>query len=383
MKKLPLIFLTLIVLMVTVGFAMPVFAGTRPNYVYDNANLLTAEEETVIHDLCYQHDLNSTNEVVVYTMEDLDKYGGDMDLAREKIFNDVSLDGVTGIGKSGKDNGILLVVARVDSRWGIEVGYGLEGDMTDGEAARIGRALKPELQAGNYTAIITAVEKIIAELSGESTSEGEVDTFTVIVIVVVIIVIAIIILAVAISNDSYGGGYGGSGGSGSSGGGWGGGFGGGGSGGGGASGLTKTTKRIPVPPSIPPKPKIKYKVCPTCKTKRRCELVSEYESEKLIGVWWWALLLTTVTCGKCSETFSTTKMLHRKETISERKARKAKEARERRKREARRRREEEDRQRRARQRRSSYSSSRSSFGGGGFGGGGFGGGGSGGGGASG
>jgi len=363
--------------MMAICFVSPVLC-TRPHYVYDNADLLTVGEEAVIHDLCYQHDLNSTNEVVVYTMLNLDTYGGDMDLARNKIFNEVALDGVEGIGKSDKDNGVLLVVAQTDSRWGIEVGYGVEGDLTDGECARIGRALKPELQEGNYTAIITAVSSLIGELGGESNSFNIDDMTTFILIIVVIVVI--IGVVVFFASKGGGGGYNSGGYSGGYSGG-GGGFGGGGSGGGGASGICEPTQSLPKPKR---KKILKYKVCPTCNTKRRCELNREYKDETTKGLWIYAILVTAVTCLTCSTQFSTNKTLRQIETVKQRKTRNEKEAIERKRRRKQRAEEDEERRRR-RRREDSYRSSSYSSGGfssGGFGGGGFGGGSSGGGGAS-
>lgn len=56
-----------------------------------------------------------------------------------------------GIGKAGKDNGILILVSYDEREWGIEVGYGLEGDITDSEAGRIGREIiVPYFRDGEY-----------------------------------------------------------------------------------------------------------------------------------------------------------------------------------------------------------------------------------------
>lgn len=42
-----------------------------------------------------------------------------------------------GIGEKGKDNGVLLLLAMKERRVEIEVGYGLEGDLTDAKCGRI------------------------------------------------------------------------------------------------------------------------------------------------------------------------------------------------------------------------------------------------------
>lgn len=57
------------------------------------------------------------------------------------IFNELSLDGLKGIGKKGKDNGVLVIFSlKKDAAGGsmrIEVGRGLEGNITDGIAGEI------------------------------------------------------------------------------------------------------------------------------------------------------------------------------------------------------------------------------------------------------
>jgi uncharacterized protein len=56
-----------------------------------------------------------------------------------------------GIGEKGKDNGLLVVVAVEDRKVGIEVGYGLEGFITDGFAGQtIREAILPAFRQGQY-----------------------------------------------------------------------------------------------------------------------------------------------------------------------------------------------------------------------------------------
>jgi uncharacterized protein len=65
----------------------------------------------------------------------------DRDTLANYLFNEVSLNGIKGIGKKGKDNGILILYSvKPDSAGGsmrIEVGRGLEGNITDGSAGNI------------------------------------------------------------------------------------------------------------------------------------------------------------------------------------------------------------------------------------------------------
>ncbi len=55
------------------------------------------------------------------------------------------------LGEKGKDNGILVVVAREDRKVRIETGYGNEGALTDAQAGRIIRgSIAPAFREGRY-----------------------------------------------------------------------------------------------------------------------------------------------------------------------------------------------------------------------------------------
>ena len=66
------------------------------------------------------------------------------------------------LGQKGKDNGVLLTIAYQDRELRIEVGYGLEGLLTDAKSSRIIRnEITPYFKAGNYTqGIVQGVLKI-------------------------------------------------------------------------------------------------------------------------------------------------------------------------------------------------------------------------------
>jgi uncharacterized protein len=165
-----------------------------------------------------------------------------------------------GIGKKGKDNGVLLIVAKDDRKVRIEVGYGLEGALTDVHSKIIiNDLMTPHFKAGNYEAGITAgavmIVKVIANEYGvdldlkreaaeltRDMKEKEREEQIASVISTVIVLGFIILIFIQGRRARKSGGYwssgaGGafSGGFGDSGGGFGG-FGGGSSGGGGASG---------------------------------------------------------------------------------------------------------------------------------------------------
>ena len=175
-----------------------------------------------------------------------------------------------GIGQAGKDNGVLVLLARGDRRIAINTGYGTEGNLTDALSRRIiENVIVPQFKQDNYYAGLNeGVDAIFQALNGEFKEERTFDddsgfplgAFLPIIIFFVILIILsnrnrkgggrnggkrspglnlwdIIILSNMGRSGGSGGGFGSSGGgSFGGGGGFGGGFGGGGFGGGGASG---------------------------------------------------------------------------------------------------------------------------------------------------
>jgi uncharacterized protein len=79
-----------------------------------------------------------------------------------------------GIGQKGKDNGALLLIARDDHKLRIEVGYGLEGRLTDLVAGRIvDNEIAPRFKQGDFDGGVTAgVAAMIEAVRGEYQGSG-------------------------------------------------------------------------------------------------------------------------------------------------------------------------------------------------------------------
>jgi uncharacterized protein len=73
------------------------------------------------------------------------------------------------IGQKGQDNGAILFISRADRKVRIEVGYGLEGHLTDLQAGRIIRGIiVPEFQAGRFDqGVVNGVQAMIDVVRGE------------------------------------------------------------------------------------------------------------------------------------------------------------------------------------------------------------------------
>jgi uncharacterized protein len=155
------------------------------------------------------------------------------------------------LGRKKEDKALLLVVAPKERKMRIEVGYGLEGDITDAFSRRVlDDAVKPYFLKGAYSEGILAglaaiQEKVPLGLrEGEAPPAGTGMAFPLPLIIILLVILISVLSALGRlmgfrSYGGYGGGYWGGGGwgggswGGGSGGSWGGG--GGGFGGGGAS----------------------------------------------------------------------------------------------------------------------------------------------------
>jgi uncharacterized protein len=73
------------------------------------------------------------------------------------------------LGRKNVDDGVLLMVAKNDRTLRIEVGYGLEGALTDATSNRIiGEVIVPRFRQGDfYGGISTGIESIMRVVSGE------------------------------------------------------------------------------------------------------------------------------------------------------------------------------------------------------------------------
>lgn len=129
--------------------------------VVDNADLLSQSTENAITSLLEQHENATTNQVVVVTLEDLQGYTIEdfgYQLGRE-----------WGIGQAGRDNGALLLVGKEERKVRIEVGYGLEGALTDALSADIiQRVILPEFKRGQFDeGILEGTRAILQAIAGE------------------------------------------------------------------------------------------------------------------------------------------------------------------------------------------------------------------------
>ncbi|MEK7095571.1 MAG: TPM domain-containing protein, partial [Patescibacteria group bacterium] len=135
--------------------------GKPQGFVSDFAGLLTAESKNALEQKLTAFKNESSFEISVATIsflegESIEIYS--IQLARE-----------WGIGQKGKNTGVLVLIAPNDRQARIEVGYGLEGALTDAQASAIVRNIMiPVFAKGNYEkGIIDGVDAVIGVVRGE------------------------------------------------------------------------------------------------------------------------------------------------------------------------------------------------------------------------
>lgn len=165
MKKPVLLLLFLLLFSCLAGLTSPLLALEVPyltGRVTDNAQLLSAEARRNLSEQLKAHEEKTGNQVVVLTVPSLE--GESIEGFAVRVFEDWKL------GIKGKDNGVLIIVAPQDKRMRIEVGYGLEGVLTDLTAGRIiQQTMAPHFKAGDFDTGITAgALAVVQVLEGEA-----------------------------------------------------------------------------------------------------------------------------------------------------------------------------------------------------------------------
>jgi uncharacterized protein len=130
--------------------------------VVDQANILDAATRQAIADKLAAVEAKSGDQIVVVTLSSLqgtsiEDYG--YQLGRQ-----------WGIGEKSRNNGALLIVAPNERKVRIEVGYGLEGALTDAVTRLIiQNAILPRFRANDFAGGITrGVDDIVQVVSGDA-----------------------------------------------------------------------------------------------------------------------------------------------------------------------------------------------------------------------
>jgi len=135
--------------------------------VVDDAGILSPSTRETLTTLLAEHEKQTGNQVVVVTLKSLqgttiEQYG-------------YQLGRAWGIGVKGKNNGALLIVSPSTHDVRIEVGYGLEGALTDAQSKLIiENVMLPSFRKGDYdggvlNGTITALQALGGHPSANAT----------------------------------------------------------------------------------------------------------------------------------------------------------------------------------------------------------------------
>jgi uncharacterized protein len=118
-------------------------------YINDFANLITPSDYQTLNALAGGLEQKTTAEIVIVTLKTTKPY--DIQDYSVRLWDKWK------IGKAGKDNGVLLLVAVEDKKTWITTGYGLEGAIPDAEASKIYRnIIVPYFKKGKFSEGILA-----------------------------------------------------------------------------------------------------------------------------------------------------------------------------------------------------------------------------------
>ncbi|RVB79638.1 YgcG family protein, partial [Mesorhizobium sp. M6A.T.Cr.TU.014.01.1.1] len=153
--------LVAVAVLLLVGFTalaaeLPALTGR----VVDNAGIIDAATEATLTRKLADFEAKSSDQVVVATINSLD--GEEIEPYANRLFRAWKL------GQAGEDNGVLLLVAQNDRKMRIEVGYGLEGTLTDLHTKLIiENDMVPAFRAGDFSGgIAKAVDDMVMVLEG-------------------------------------------------------------------------------------------------------------------------------------------------------------------------------------------------------------------------
>lgn len=135
--------------------------------VVDSANILSLSTEAQLTQQLAAHEASTSNQLVVLTVPDLQGYAiADFALETARSWQ---------LGQKDINNGVLLLIARDERKIRIEVGYGLEGDLTDARSKRIiQKVIRPAFKQGKFNSGVTAgADAIIGTIEGTYTPPAD------------------------------------------------------------------------------------------------------------------------------------------------------------------------------------------------------------------
>jgi uncharacterized protein len=137
-----------VVLAASAAFGLDTSKLKPTGYVNDFAHVLSPAGKQALENYCAELERSTGTQMAIVLVDSLD--GDPVDDVANTLYRQ------WGIGKKGKDEGILLLFAVKDHKDRAEIGYGTEPIVTDGYAGGVLRGIRPILRQGNYAGAILA-----------------------------------------------------------------------------------------------------------------------------------------------------------------------------------------------------------------------------------
>jgi len=184
-------------------FAVAAVAQTFPaltGRIVDQANVISADARRTIEPKLVDLETKSGIQLVVATVNSLE--GQEIEPYANALFRKWQL------GEKTKNNGVLLLIAPKERRVRIEVGYGLEGTLTDAlSKVIIVNAITPRFKTGDFSdGILRGVDDIITVLTTDASewekrpslrldNQPASDPINWVIILIVIVVVILLIVS--------------------------------------------------------------------------------------------------------------------------------------------------------------------------------------------
>ena len=150
-------------------FARALEVPSLQGRINDRAELLSPSTQSTLTNRLVNYERTTGHQLALLTIPSLD---GDP-------LEDFSIRVVEAwkLGKQGKDDGVLVLVVSKDHKMRIEVGYGLEGELTDATAGRIVHdVMAPRFRNGDYEGgIAAALDAIMLRTGGQASASSPTD----------------------------------------------------------------------------------------------------------------------------------------------------------------------------------------------------------------
>ena len=129
--------------------------------VVDNADLIPDDAQQRIQQKLAAYEQQTGSQIAVLTVESLE--GESLEDYSIRVAETWKL------GQKGKDNGVLFLISEQDRKMRIEVGYGLEPELTDFETNRIlDNVVTPRFRSGDFAGgVESGVDAMVAAIGGQ------------------------------------------------------------------------------------------------------------------------------------------------------------------------------------------------------------------------